>query len=112
MVLLLNKKLNMPLIANSEYIDAISGWSIKIIDKGTSGKNKFNPNKLNFDKIHRVCQHNICSNVIRINNTSGFCENHETHLHDLLLELHNPSHRRIDIPSHVDIINQLVNWSK
>ncbi|WP_142786090.1 hypothetical protein [Changchengzhania lutea] len=88
----------------------ISGWEIRILDNGTAGRNKPNPNKLNFLANDRTCKIDGCSNPIRINRTSGLCDTHVEHEHDLLLELRNNG-ILIGAPSHKDIIDALINWS-
>jgi hypothetical protein len=102
----------MPLISSSHHTDIKSGWSFKITDQGTIGKNKFNPTKLNMDGLHRICQHANCRNVIRASRNSGLCDNHQTHSHDLLFGLIDPANNQVSIPKHIEIINHLVNWAK
>jgi hypothetical protein len=102
----------MPLISNTNYTDGHSGWSFTIIDKGVSGRPKFNPTKLNLRGLHKSCQYNECKAVIRSNRKSGLCDLHQSHAHDLLLKLRDPSNKQINIPSHIEIIDQLIKWAK
>ncbi|MBJ2174389.1 hypothetical protein JBL43_09085 [Aureibaculum sp. A20] len=89
---------------------SISGWEIRILDNGTTGRNKPNPNKLNFLSNDKTCKVNGCENQINIRRTSGLCDDHIEHEHDLLLELRNHGNL-IGVPSHQDIIDALMDWS-
>ncbi|CAL2084916.1 hypothetical protein [Tenacibaculum sp. 190524A05c] len=89
----------------------INNWKITINDNGTSGRNHINPNKLNYLANDRTCKIVGCKNQFRINRTSGFCDNHELHEHDLYLELHSPEGTLINAPAHKDIIDALIKWS-
>lgn len=90
---------------------SIDGWEIRIRDNGTAGRNKENPNKLNYLKDDRVCKVVGCSNTIRINRTSGLCSTHEMHQNDLYLELLDSSGTVITVPRHNDIVDYLTTWS-
>jgi hypothetical protein len=90
---------------------SIDNWRITINDNGISGRNHINRNKLNHLKDDRTCKIVSCINQIRINRTSGLCDTHEAHEHDLYLELHDPSGTLINAPAHKDIIDALIDWS-
>ncbi|WP_058102848.1 hypothetical protein [Maribacter dokdonensis] len=77
----------------------------------TTGRNHINRNKLNHLANDRVCKIVGCNNDFRINRTSGFCDNHEFHEHDLYLELHDPAGTLVNAPAHKDIIDALIEWS-
>ncbi len=102
----------MPLITSANYTDPVSSWSFSIADMGDTGRPKPNPTKLNFDGTHRLCQHAGCSNTIRVSRTSGLCDDHLIHRHDLLLELSDPFQNHVNIPAHTEIIDQLIQWAK
>lgn len=102
----------MPQIANAHHTDSPSGWSFNITDRQLAGRLHINPNKLNYEEINRNCQYQGCVNTFRINRRSGLCSAHERHQHDLLLELVDPANNHVNIPTHVEIINQLIKWSK
>jgi hypothetical protein len=88
----------------------IDNWKITIADQGT--KNKENPNKLDFESNSRVCLFKNCEEVIRINRTSGLCDNHKFHRHDLLLSLVDSKDNPHKVPAHKDIIDSMIEWSK
>ena len=90
---------------------SIDNWRITINDNGIIGRNHINRNKLNHLKDDRTCKIVSCINHIRINRTSGLCDTHEAHEHDLYLELHDPSGTLINAPAHKDIIDALIDWS-
>lgn len=87
----------------------VADWSLTIKDGGL--RNKPNPNKLNWKKDSRNCWINGCNERIRVNRTSGLCNDHSEHQHDLLLSLSDPSGATKSIPSHHDIINCLIDWA-
>jgi hypothetical protein len=87
----------------------VATWKLTISDGGL--RHKPNPNKLNWEKRSRECLINGCNNTIRINRTSGLCNDHTEHQHDLLLALSAPDGSNHSIPSHHDIINCLIDWS-
>ena len=89
----------------------VDGWRITISDNGILGRNKENPNKLNYQQSTRTCMYQNCNNTIRINRTSGLCDEHKKHQHDLLLKLENPNGAIVSVPSHQDIIDALMTWS-
>jgi len=88
----------------------IADWEISIKDNGTAGRNKFNPNKLNYLADDRTCKIVGCGNQFRINRSSGLCINHVDHKHDLLLELKNNG-VPVGAPTHKEIVDALVKWS-
>lgn len=92
-------------------IKNIVNWRITINDNGTAGRNHTNTNKLNYLANDRECKIIGCNNRFRINRTSGLCDNHNLHEHDLYLELHNPTGNLINAPAHKDIIDALIEWS-
>ena len=87
----------------------IARWTITISDSGNL--NKVNPNKIDFKGESRECLFNGCHNVIRRNRTSGLCDTHSTHQHDLLLSLAGSDGNAKDVPSHQDIIECLIQWA-
>uniref|UniRef100_UPI0040474F55 hypothetical protein n=1 Tax=Flavobacterium sp. TaxID=239 RepID=UPI0040474F55 len=91
----------------------IDNWRITINDNGITGRNhiNINKNKLNHLKNDRTCKIVGCTNLIRINRTSGLCDNHQLHEHDLCLELHNPAGNLVNAPAHKDIVDALIEWS-
>lgn len=89
----------------------IANWTITINDNRTTGRNHENKNKLNYLANNRNCRIVNCPNQIRINRTSGLCDSHKEHEHDLYLQLHNPNGTLIDAPVHKDIIDALIKWS-
>lgn len=89
----------------------IDDWEILISDAGA--KKKKNPNKFNYQSITRECMLIGCSKKIKINRTSGLCDKHEFHQHDLLLSLKDPTGEAIlPVPSHMDIIDCMIEWAK
>lgn len=92
-------------------IRTIDNWTINIIDNGTAGRNQTNPNKLNYLTNDRTCKIIGCSGVINIRRTSGLCDNHTMHQHDLLLNLANPAGSSVNVPMHKEIIDALILWS-
>ena len=89
----------------------INGWSIDISDKFPSNRNHENTNKYNWLQNDRVCKYNGCTNTIRVNRLSGLCDIHKNHLHDLFLEVRNPTGLIITPPRHKDIIDALMLWA-
>lgn len=87
----------------------IAGWRLVISDSGALDKK--NPNKIDFNCLSRTCLFDGCSNVINIRRTSGLCDVHELHQHDLLLTLTNPLGVDHSVPSHHDIIECLIEWA-
>jgi len=90
---------------------SIANWVVTINDNGVNGRNHENKNKLNFLRDSRNCKIINCPNQIRINRTSGLCNNHTLHEHDLYLELHDPTGLMVNAPAHKDIIDALIKWS-
>ncbi len=101
----------MATITTAVYKDTFSGWQIKIKDLKTTGKLKDNPLKLNTDHKSRTCNFKGCTNSIRFNRHSGLCDIHQTHQHDLLLEVEHSGHLLTSIPAHTEIIDQLMSWA-
>lgn len=89
----------------------VDGWCIRISDKTPSTRDHKNPNKYNLETDNRICNYTNCENTFNIRRTSGLCDEHENHLHDLFLELNNSSGERITAPRHKDIIDALILWS-
>lgn len=102
----------MPIIKSATYHEKISNWRINLTDQGRTGRNHENHNKLNLDKTKRICQHKGCTNKIHVTRTSGLCDIHSNHAHDILLELEAPGSIHVTIPAHTDIIDQLINWAQ
>jgi hypothetical protein len=102
----------MALIATATHTDTISGWSFNVTDLGVTGRNKENPSKLNPVRAFNSCQHAGCATVINRRRTSGLCDIHEIHQHDILLELHAPGGALVNAPGHVDIVDQLILWAR
>lgn len=90
---------------------SIDNWRITINDNGITGRNHVNRNKLNYLTNDRTCKIVGCRNQIRINRTSGLCNNHEFHEHDLYLEIQDPLGSLVNAPAHKDIIDALLEWS-
>jgi len=88
----------------------IANWTITISDQGIL--NKLNPNKLDYNSASKVCVFTGCSSPINIRRTSGLCDIHETHQHDLLLSLMDSSGKSQNVPAHIDIIDCLIEWAK
>lgn len=93
-----------------EYSYNIGDWDIKISDSG--GLNKKKPNKLDFNKLTRECLFIGCNEVIRINRTSGLCNLHEFHQHDLLLEVSQDTGTVLFKPVHKEVIDSMMAWAK
>lgn len=89
---------------------SIANWTITISDQGVLSKN--NPNKLDFQSSSRACLFNNCGAAINVRRTSGLCDGHQIHQHDLLLSLTDPQGNRQNVPAHKDIIDFLIEWSK
>lgn len=89
----------------------IGNWRITINDNGTAGRNHINRNKVNYLVNDKTCKIVGCLSTIRINRASGLCNIHESHEHDLYLELHNPAGTLVNAPAHKDIIDALIEWS-
>ena len=88
----------------------VANWEVTISDQGILSK--ANPNKLDFDSISRTCLFDSCSTIINIRRTSGLCDTHQIHQHDLLLSLVDPNGNPQSVPAHQDIIDCLIEWSK
>ncbi|MCA4808032.1 hypothetical protein [Myroides odoratimimus] len=102
----------MALIPKIDFTDSKTNWSIEIEDIGTTGRNKKNPNKLNYNKTYRTCQYLNCSNTIIRSRLSGLCNEHENHQHDLFLTLFDEKGGKVKSPRHDVIINNLIDWAK
>lgn len=87
----------------------VANWEITITDQGVL--NKKNPNKLDYESLSKTCLFKGCKDTIRINRTSGLCNKHEYHQHDLLLELKNPNGKNQKVPAHQEIIDCLIEWA-
>lgn len=92
------------------FTRTIADWEISIKDNGIIGRNKSNPNKLNYAKDDRTCKIIGCGNQINVRRTSGLCDIHLNHEHDLLLELKYNGVIK-GAPTHKEIIDALVKWS-
>jgi len=90
---------------------SIDNWTINFRDNGIIGRNQSNPNKYNYQVNDRTCKVIGCINTFYITRTSGLCDTHLEHQHDLLLELTNPNGHSINVPSHKEIIDALILWS-
>jgi hypothetical protein len=88
----------------------VGNWVITMSDEGAL--NKENPNKIDFSSISRACLFEGCNEVIRIDRTSGLCDNHKFHQHDLLLSLKDSRGNEHSVPAHIDIIDCLIAWAK
>ena len=88
----------------------IAQWEITISDEGAL--NKANPNKLDYESRSRECLFIGCNALIRINRTSGLCNEHQLHKHDLLLSLKGPDGAKHSVPAHIDIIDCMIEWAK
>ncbi|MBD1262797.1 hypothetical protein HZY62_19525 [Maribacter polysiphoniae] len=86
----------------------IDNWTISVRDIGFGGRNQLNPNKYNYQANDRTCKIIGCNNRFYITRTSGLCNNHLNHQHDLLLELTNPNGQLINVPAHKEIIDALI----
>ncbi len=91
-------------------IHEIADWEVTISDNGALSKE--NPNKIDFNSESRVCLFNECNEVIRINRTSGLCDLHQFHQHDILLSLKDPNGINHSVPAHIDIIDCMIDWAK
>ena len=78
----------------------IDGWNLTISDNGLGGRNHINRNKLNYLTNDRTCKIVGCGNQFRINRSSGLCNNHVSHEHDLYLEVQNPLGAAVNAPAH------------
>lgn len=96
------------MIANINH--NIANWKIIISDNGAL--NKTNPNKIDYQGISRLCLFKGCDDPINIRRTSGLCDKHQYHQHDLLLSLIDPNGIAQNVPAHQDIIECLINWAK
>lgn len=92
------------------FTSNIADWEISIKDNGVAGRNKSNPSKLNYLTNDRTCKIVGCGNQINIRRTSGLCDDHLNHEHDLLLELECNGVIK-GAPTHKEIIDALVKWS-
>jgi len=88
----------------------IADWVITISDNGAL--NKTNPNKLDYLATSRACLFNGCENIINVRRTSGLCDVHQFHQHDLLLSLADSNGVALNVPAHIDIIDSLIEWAK
>ncbi|WP_299113131.1 hypothetical protein [uncultured Winogradskyella sp.] len=88
----------------------IANWQIVVSDRGNLNKN--NPNKIDYNSLSRICHFNGCRNPINIRRTSGLCDEHQTHQHDLLLSLKDNEGINVGVPAHQDIIDCLIEWAK
>lgn len=102
----------MALITTATITDKKSNWIISVKDLGHKGRIHINPNKLNHLANNKACQFNGCSNKIIKSRTSGLCDSHSKHQHSLLLELINPFGIPVGAPQHIDIVDNLIEWSK
>lgn len=102
----------MPKIPTVKFIELKTNWSIQIEDLGTNGRNKLNLNKLNKQQENTNCQYLGCTGTFLRTRTSGLCNEHKYHLHDLFLTLYDGNNTRINSPRHDEIINHLINWAK
>lgn len=90
----------------------IDGWEIRIKDNGTTGRNKINPNRLNYLKDDRECKVVGCTGrLARINIPSGLCASHKKHQNDLYLELIDSTGTVVSVPRHNDIVDYLMVWA-
>lgn len=94
------------------YRDEINKWQIIIMDNLDSTKLKENPSKLNWRQDNNSCRYIRCQNSIRRTRMSGLCDKHSLHQHDLLLQVKNENENFESIPTHIEIINNLIDWSK
>src|SRR5437016_9581748 len=84
--------------------DKNSHWKIVITDLVAKGARfHLNHNSLNFEKKSRDCKFKNCKNKIKINRTSGLCNEHQTHKHSLFLEIYDSSRKLANAPQHSDI---------
>ncbi|WP_420552910.1 hypothetical protein [Tenacibaculum aiptasiae] len=88
---------------------SIANWTIIISDQGSL--NKTNPNKLDFNSKSRHCLFKGCGNSINVRRTSGLCDTHKVHQHDLLLSLIDSKGTKLKTPTHKNIIESLINWA-
>lgn len=88
----------------------ILDWKIRI--KGNGTRNQANRNKYNFEKLDGSCRIAGCSNTFRRNRTSGLCDSHSDHTHDLILTLFNPDDVLISVPTHQAIIDLIIKWTE
>ena len=89
----------------------IHDWSIRISDNNPSTRNHENPNKYNWQKNDRQCKYVDCAETFYRSRTSGLCDNHINHTHDLFLEVFDPNGNTITPPRHKDIIDALMKWA-
>lgn len=94
------------------YTEAKTGWQIVIEDQLLNGRNKDNNLKLNKDSTQNVCQFLNCNQQINRRRTSGLCNVHSIHQHDLYLSLYNDRGVLVTNPRHDEIINHLISWAK
>lgn len=101
----------MPAIPRAPYTDIKTNWSIEIKDLLLAGRNKINPLKLNLQQSDRTCKYQGCIGTFLRTRTSGLCDTHLNHQHDLFLDVFlNGNH--VSSPTHADIINHLITWAK
>lgn len=85
---------------------------IRLSDNINSDKFQKNPNKYNLNGTNNICKIVACNNTFRRNRTSGLCNIHDLHTHDLLLEVLNLENRTpYSFPAHKEIIDTLMKWS-
>lgn len=94
----------------TSIIHGVANWEITISDQGVLSKE--NPNKLDHNSTSRTCLFNGCSTIINIRRTSGLCDVHKIHQHDLLLSLKDSDGNTQKVPAHKDIIDCLIEWAK
>ena len=99
----------MPIITPAIITD--KGWEITIRDLQVTGRNQFNPNKLNLNRFN-TCRFAGCANSINIRRESGLCDIHLKHEHDLFLEIKNPVHKKVSAPKHTEIVDRLIEWAQ
>ncbi|WP_316783913.1 hypothetical protein [Pedobacter frigiditerrae] len=101
----------MAFIPSVQYFDSNSDWLISIKDLEINGRNKKNPLKLNLDINSNQCKYLGCPNIFLRTRTSGLCNDHHNHQHDIFLDVYN-FNAHISSPTHAQIINNLIDWSK
>ena len=93
------------------YQVTIDGYIIKLSDNINSTRFQENPNKYNFNQSNTVCFIDGCPNTYMRTRTSGLCNFHRNHCHDLLLEVFDSNGYAHSVPAHKDIIDSLMNWA-
>lgn len=90
----------------------IDNFIIRLSDNITDGRFQINPNKYNLDRNINICKINGCNGTFIRSRQSGLCNNHESHNHDLFLEVLNSVDRTpYSFPTHKEIIDALMEWS-